>query len=36
MFVGSFLKKETLNSDGQQLDQHQQNKQPPLISNHWT
>ena len=28
--------KESLNSDGQQSHQYQQNEQPPFISNHWT
>ena len=28
------LGKENLNSDGQQIHQYQQNKQPPLTSNH--
>jgi hypothetical protein len=41
-FVGNFtekythLWKESLNSDGKQLHQYQQNKEPPLTSNHWT
>jgi hypothetical protein len=29
------LWKESLNSDGQQLHQYQQNEQAPLTSNHW-
>ena len=28
--------KESLNSDGQQFNQYQQNEQSPLTSNHWT
>jgi len=28
--------KESLNSDGQQFHQYQQNKQSPLIVTHWT
>ena len=28
--------KESVNSDGQQLNKYQCNKQPPLISSHWT
>ena len=29
-------KKKSLNSDGQQLQQYQQNEQSPLILTHWT
>ena len=32
----SSLWKESLNSEGQQFNQYQQIKQPPLVSNHWT
>jgi len=30
------LGKESLNSDGQQFNQYQQNAQSPLIATHWT
>jgi hypothetical protein len=36
LFPKSYLWQESLNSDGKQLHQYQQNKQPPFISNHWT
>jgi len=30
------MKKKSLNRDGQQFDQYQQNEQLPLTLNHWT
>ena len=34
--VHCVIKTESLNNDGQQFHQYQQNKQPSLTSNHWT
>ena len=34
--ISKQLWQECLNSDTQQIHQCQQNKQPPLTSNHWT
>ena len=35
-YISVILWNESLNSDGQQFHQYQQNEQPLLTSNHWT
>ena len=35
-FIVYWLWKDSLNSDGQQFHQSQQNEQSPLTTNHWT